>query len=96
MIALWEVKLCTDVQVIQDPSTQRSKGFGFVRFADEGERDRALIEMNGKMLCNRAIRVSRATTKKPGDGMVRVYHLTSTCMCKLLLVIWIQVATDML
>eukprot|EP00884_Botryococcus_braunii_P005228 jgi/Botrbrau1/14706/Bobra.0108s0058.2 len=61
-------------KVIQDPVSGRSKGFGFVRFADEAERDRALTEMTGKIISNRAIRVSRATSKKPGDGMGSAYH----------------------
>ena len=36
-----------NARVVTDPNTGRSKGFGFVRFGDEGERDRALVEMNG-------------------------------------------------
>lgn len=35
-------------KVVTDPSTGRTKGFGFVRFGSEGERDRALTEMNGE------------------------------------------------
>ena len=33
------------VQVITDPMTGRSKGYGFVRLGSEQERDRALTEM---------------------------------------------------
>lgn len=51
-------------QVITDATTGRSKGYGFVRFAAEAERDRALNEMNGHFLSNRPIRVSLATAKK--------------------------------
>ncbi len=36
-----------NTQVIADTATGRSKGYGFVRFAVEAERDRALNEMNG-------------------------------------------------
>ena len=54
---------CT-VQVITDPVTGRSKGYGFVRFGSESERDRALGEMAGHMISNRPIRVSVATAKK--------------------------------
>ena len=44
--------------------TGRSKGFGFCRFGDEAERDRAIIEMAGHFINNRPIRVSTATAKK--------------------------------
>lgn len=35
-----------------------------MRFGDEAERDRALVQMNGQLLSNRNIRVSLATAKK--------------------------------
>ncbi len=35
------------MQVILDPLTNRSKGYGFVRFGSETERDSALSTMNG-------------------------------------------------
>lgn len=47
-----------------DPQTGKSRGYGFVRFSDETERDRALVQMNGQLLSNRSIRVSLATAKK--------------------------------
>jgi RNA recognition motif-containing protein len=50
--------------VITDAGSGRSKGYGFVRFASEPERDKALTEMNGHFLSNRPIRVSLATAKK--------------------------------
>ena len=46
--------------------TGRSKGFGFVRFGLEAERDRSLNEMNGVFVGSRAIRVSLATARRPG------------------------------
>lgn len=56
-------------QVITDPMTGRSKGFGFCRFGDEAERDRAIVEMAGHFINNRPIRVSTATAKKaPTDA----------------------------
>lgn len=56
-------------QVIVDPATGRSKGYGFVRFALEAERDKSL-EMSGYTLCNRPIRVSLATARRsPSAGM---------------------------
>jgi hypothetical protein len=58
-----------DLQVIVDPATGRSKGYGFVRFANEAERDKSL-EMQGYTLCNRPVRVSLATARRsPSAGM---------------------------
>ena len=51
-------------KVIADPATARSRGYGFVRFGDGGERDAALVRMQGHLLSDRAIRVSVATAKK--------------------------------
>lgn len=51
-------------QVMTDPQTGKSRGYGFVRFSDETERDHALVQMNGQLLSNRSIRVSLATAKK--------------------------------
>ena len=56
------------LQVITDPLTGRSKGYGFVRFGSEAERDRALGEMMGHLISNRPIRVSIATAKKNPPG----------------------------
>lgn len=58
-------------QVIADSVSNRSKGYGFVRFGSEQERDMALGQMNGIHINNRPIRVSLATAKKnPGQAMV--------------------------
>ncbi|CAL5226079.1 g8894 [Coccomyxa viridis] len=51
-------------KVITDPLTGRSKGYGFVRFGNEAERDRSLTEMSGHIINSRPIRVSVATAKK--------------------------------
>ena len=56
------------MQVITDPLTGRSKGYGFVRFSDDSERDRALTDMMGHLIFNRPIRVSPATAKKARPG----------------------------
>ena len=55
---------CILTQVITDPLTGRSKGYGFVRFGNEAERDRSLTEMSGHIINSRPIRVSVATAKK--------------------------------
>lgn len=51
-------------KVVIDSNTGRSKGYGFVRFADENERSRALTEMNGAYCSNRQMRVGIATPKR--------------------------------
>ncbi|GAB4856047.1 Polyadenylate-binding protein rbp47b' [Ancistrocladus abbreviatus] len=51
-------------KVVTDPNTGRSKGYGFVKFADETERNRAMTEMNGVFCSSRAMRISAATPKK--------------------------------
>ncbi|KAH9615211.1 hypothetical protein KSS87_021855 [Heliosperma pusillum] len=51
-------------KVVTDPSTSCSKGYGFVKFADEMERNRAMSEMNGQYCLSRPMRISAATPKK--------------------------------
>ncbi|KAI0523407.1 hypothetical protein KFK09_005802 [Dendrobium nobile] len=51
-------------KVVTDPNTGRSKGYGFVKFADEIERNRAMTEMNGVYCSTRPMRISAATPKK--------------------------------
>ncbi len=48
-----------------DAATGRSRGFGFVRFTSEEERNRAITEMNGVFVGSKPIRVSLATRKPP-------------------------------
>lgn len=56
------------LQVVADSATGRSRGYGFVRFSSEPERDRAMGEMNGAVLCGRPVRLSMATPKMRGGG----------------------------
>lgn len=56
----------TDVRIITDRDTGRSRGFGFVSFNSEGEAQAALQEMDGRDLAGRTIRVDYATDKTPG------------------------------
>ncbi|CAA7409104.1 unnamed protein product [Spirodela intermedia] len=55
-------------KVVTDRTTGRSKGYGFVRFGDASEQNRALTEMNGVFLSTRPMRVGPATTKKTGGA----------------------------
>ncbi|CAN1242928.1 Polyadenylate-binding protein RBP45, partial [Linum perenne] len=52
-------------KVVTDRVTGRSKGYGFVRFGDEGEQRRAMVEMNGQYCSTRPMRIGPAASKKP-------------------------------
>ena len=51
-------------KIIIDPSTKLSKGYGFVTFSDEKEKDKAIREMDGKLLNDTAIQTGNACYKK--------------------------------
>ncbi|CAI0407177.1 unnamed protein product [Linum tenue] len=51
-------------KVVIDRTTMRTKGYGFVRFTDEGEQMRAMTEMNGVFCSTRPMRVGVASNKK--------------------------------
>lgn len=52
-------------KIVIDRTTGRSKGYGFVRFADETEQLRAMNEMNGMYCSSRPMRIGPAANKKP-------------------------------
>ncbi|KAJ3146224.1 hypothetical protein HDU89_006365 [Geranomyces variabilis] len=61
---------CKSAKVVTDPATSMSRGYGFVRFSDESEQQRALAEMQGQFCGSRAMRLSLATPKaNPGTGI---------------------------
>ncbi|KAJ7980775.1 Polyadenylate-binding protein [Quillaja saponaria] len=62
-------------KVVNDPNTGRSKGYGFVKFSDETERNRAMTEMNGVYCSTRPMRISAATPKKT-TGFQQQYAAT--------------------
>ncbi|KAJ7856815.1 hypothetical protein B0H14DRAFT_707194 [Mycena olivaceomarginata] len=63
---------CKSAKIMLDPVTGVSRGYGFVRFMDEADQQRALIEMHGLYCLSRPMRISPATAKfKPpqADGV---------------------------
>lgn len=68
-------------KVVTDPSTGRSKGYGFVKFAEESERNRAMAEMNGLYCSTRPMRISAATPKKT-VGLQQPYAAKGMCTQK--------------
>lgn len=53
-------------KVIMDSRTGNNKGYGFVYFGDQTEKDRALVEMNGYYLGMRPLNIRPATKKGSG------------------------------
>ena len=58
----------TDAKVITDRDTGRSRGFGFVTFADGAAADTAVEQMNGAQLDGRTLNVDEARDRRGGGG----------------------------
>ena len=58
----------TDAKVITDRETGRSRGFGFVTFANGEAAKEAIAKMDGADLDGRTIRVNEAEDKPRGGG----------------------------
>ncbi|OAE22148.1 hypothetical protein AXG93_1175s1590 [Marchantia polymorpha subsp. ruderalis] len=61
-------RACKLVLVVVDRDTGRSRGFGFVTFADERSMDEAIDRMHAKDLDGRPITVNKAQPKSGGGG----------------------------
>lgn len=53
-----------ELVILLDRETQRSRGFGFVTFAQDEQADQAIAELNGKEFDGREIAVNEARPKK--------------------------------
>jgi len=53
--------------LITDRDSGRSKGFGFVEFADSSQANAAMSAMNGKEIDGRALTVSQARPRNEGS-----------------------------
>jgi len=55
-------------EVIQDRSTGRSKGFGFVEMSSDAEAQAAIQALNGQQQDGRALTVNEAKPREPRSG----------------------------
>ncbi len=58
----------TDVHVVTDRETGRSRGFAFVTMGDAAQAAAAIAAMNGSMLDGRALRVNEAEERPKRSG----------------------------
>jgi RNA recognition motif-containing protein len=58
----------TEVKLILDRDTGRSRGFAFVSMSTEEGARRAMAEMNGRNLHGRDLRVTEAEERQSGGG----------------------------
>lgn len=52
-------------KIIQHHPSGRSRGFGFVEMAEEGQADQAIDQLNGTDIGGRTIKVARAHKNRP-------------------------------
>ena len=57
----------TEATIIKDKFSGRSKGFGFVTFADDDSAKKAISEMNQKVIEGRALTVNEAKPMDPNN-----------------------------
>lgn len=70
LVSLFQNKYasCKSAKIMSDPISGLSRGYGFVRFSDEADQQRALTEMQGVYCGNRPMRISTATPKNKSGG----------------------------
>ena len=54
----------SSAKVLMDRETGRSRGFGFVEMPNQSEAEAAIVQLNGKEIGGRALRVNEARPKE--------------------------------
>ncbi|KAF9773140.1 hypothetical protein IL306_009102 [Fusarium sp. DS 682] len=69
LVSLFQARFpsCKSAKIMTDAMSGQSRGYGFVRFSDENDQQRALVEMQGVYCGNRPMRISTATPKNRGN-----------------------------
>src|SRR4051812_30993162 len=68
MSAFAQFGAVTEVKLVLDRESGRSRGFAFVSMADGDGASKAIAEMNGALLAGRALRVNEAEAKPARSG----------------------------
>lgn len=58
----------SDVHIVTDRETGRSRGFAFVEMPDDGEADKAIEALNGQDMGGRSLTVNIARPRQEGGG----------------------------
>lgn len=58
----------SNIQVMREIDTGRSRGFAFAELAPEANMETAIKQLNGKVLDGRALTVNEARPQKPRSG----------------------------
>lgn len=61
----------SDVKIITDKISGRSKGFGFVVMEDDSDANKAINELNGSTIENRQVVVNEAREKQDSNNRKR-------------------------
>jgi RNA recognition motif-containing protein len=57
----------SNIRIVRDPNTQRSRGFAFADLAAETDMDAAINQLNGQILDGRPLTVTQARQQKPRE-----------------------------
>ena len=61
-------------KIIIDPSTKISKGYGFVKFSNKEESEKAITEMNGQTLNGKSMKTGMASYKKSEKKQMNIFN----------------------
>lgn len=84
LVALFQARFpsCKSAKIMTDAVSGQSRGYGFVRFSDETDQQRALVEMQGVYCGSRPMRISTATPKNRYVGSVGSFPIPNDAQVK--------------